>query len=305
MSHQEHRETSARAILVEIRDQAPSLQPSERLVADLFLRDPGTASTLSIAQMAQRCGVSTTSVVRFCKRLGYQHVRDLRNAVLREVERESITTAGLPTVAAEIDRDDSLEDIVAKISLSETLSIADTAKTLDIAQLRTAVSAVDAASQIVSFGVGAGSFISLDLQQKLTRIGRTAIHWSDPHAAWTSAATLRQDSVAVAVSHSGETTDTIDFLDVAQQSGAVTIAITNHRGSRLASTADIVLSTAARETRFRSGALGSRIAQLMIVDCLFIGVVQASFDRSVESLRNTYTVVHEGRRTAGPRVARE
>src|SRR6218665_1791289 len=66
VSHQEPRETSARAILVEIRDQAPSLQPSERLVAALFLRDPGTASTLSIAQMAQRCWVSTTSVVRFC-----------------------------------------------------------------------------------------------------------------------------------------------------------------------------------------------------------------------------------------------
>ncbi len=59
-----------------------------------------------------------------------------------------------------------------------------------------------------------------------------------------------------------------------------------------------MLTTAARETRFRSGALGSRIAQLMVVDCLFTGVAQASYDASMEALRSTYTIVHD-RNTRG------
>jgi DNA-binding MurR/RpiR family transcriptional regulator len=53
-----------------------------------------------------------------------------------------------------------------------------------------------------------------------------------------------------------------------------------------------VLTTAARETPFRSGALGSRIAQLMVIDCLFTGVAQSSFDDSMAALRTTYDVVH-------------
>lgn len=52
-----------------------------------------------------------------------------------------------------------------------------------------------------------------------------------------------------------------------------------------------MLTTAARETGFRSGALGSRIAQLMVIDCLFIRVAQLDFDASMEAIRNTYATI--------------
>lgn len=282
-------------VLVRMRAIRPELRPSEQRIADLFLARPAETAGLSIAELAQRCDTSTTSVVRFCKRLGYDHVRELRNHVLRDVERETFDTAALPDVSGDIDRNDTLTDIVAKVSLAETLSLADTAKVLDTDALRTAVDAITASSRVDIFGVGASSIVGLDLQRKLTRIGRTALEWSDPHAAWTSAATLGPGNVAIAVSHSGSTTDTIEFLLLARRAGATTIAITNHAGAALADQADIVLTTAARETGFRSGALGSRIAQLMVVDCIFIGVAQSNYDRSMEALRDTYAAVHHVR----------
>ncbi|WP_136706167.1 MurR/RpiR family transcriptional regulator [Agromyces sp. H66] len=281
-----------RPVLVRIRAMLPELRPSEQRIASLLIAEPSVIAKLSIAELAARCGTSTTSVVRFCKRIGYEHLKDLRMDMLREVARETFETAGLPEVSGDIDRDDRLEDIVAKVSTAETLSIADTAKSLDIDALEAAVDAVGDAHRVDIFGVGASSFVGLDLQQKLTRIGRTALNWSDPHAAWTSAATLGRDAVAIAVSHSGSTVDTVEFLAIARAAGATTIAITNHDGSPLAEHADIVLTTAARETGFRSGALGSRIAQLMVVDCIFIGVAQASYDQSMEAIRNTYAAVH-------------
>lgn len=284
-------------VLVNLRAIHPELRPSEQRIADLFLAAPGEAAELSIAELARRCETSTTSVVRFCKRLGFDHLRELRAHVLRDVARESQDAAGLPEVSGDIDRDDTLADIVAKVSLAETLSLADTAKVLDTTALRSAVDAIAGAPRIDIFGVGASAIVGLDMQRKLTRIGSTALEWSDPHAAWTSAATLQPGHVAVAVSHSGSTTDTIDFLLLARRSGATTIAITNHAGSALAAQADVVLTTAARETGFRSGALGSRIAQLMVVDCLFIGVAQSNYDRSLEALRDTFAAVHKVRAT--------
>lgn len=286
---------SSSPVLVRMRAIYPELRPSEQRIADLFLAHPSDTAELPVSELARRCETSTTSVIRFCKRLGFAHVRELRSHVLRDVARETFDAAALPEVSGDIDRNDTLADIVAKVSLAETLSLADTAKVLDTDALLASVEAITTATRIDIFGVGASAIVGLDLQRKLTRIGRTALEWSDPHAAWTSAATLQPGNVALAVSHSGATTDTIEFLMLARRSGATTIAITNHAGAPLADQADIVLTTAARETGFRSGALGSRIAQLMVVDCIFIGVAQSNYDRSMAALRDTYAAVHHVR----------
>lgn len=278
--------------MVRIRAAMPSLRPSERRIAEFLLEQPMDAAKLSIAELASRCDTSTTSVVRFYKHIGYRHYKDVRLDLTKEATRENVQNADLLTVSGDINRDDSLADIVTKVALNETLSIADTATVLDVDALRDAVALVGSARRVDSFGVGASSLVGLDLQQKLTRIGRIALNWPDPHGAWTSAATLDSSCVVVAVSHSGETVDTVDFLRIARESGAATIAITNFGSSPLAEAADVVLTTAARETPFRSGALGSRIAQLMVVDCLFTAVAQATFDDSVAALRLTYAAVH-------------
>ena len=292
MNDQSGLATAPRTVLVRIRATLPTLRPSERRIGEALLLDPGAIAEESIADLAKRCGTSTTTVIRFYKRIGYERFRDLRLDLAREVTRERLAHPDLPDASADIDRDDSLKDIIHKVTASETLSIADTANILNVDELARAVTAVLNARRIDIYGVGAGSFVGLDLQQKLNRIGRTALNWPDTHAAWTAAATLDADCVAIAVSHSGRTHETTEFLSLAQAVGATTVAITNFPGSPIAEIADISLFTAARETTFRSGALGSRIAQLMVVDCLFIAVAQHSYEASMTALRKTYTAIH-------------
>lgn len=283
----------SRLLLVRIRAAVPTLRPSEARIAKLFLADPAAAAGLSIALVAERCETSTTSVVRFCKRIGYDSYRDLRIDLTREATRESIGANSQLVDTRDIDRNDRLDEVVAKIALNETLSIADTASNLDLSALELAITAVLAARRIDVFGVGASSVVRLDLQQKLTRIGLTTLGWDDAHSAWTAASVLGTDCVAIAISHSGATTDTLAYIELARKAGAHTIVITNFADSPVALAADIVLTTAARENSFRSGALGSRIAQLMVVDCLFTGVAQASYDRSMAALTHTYSAIVE------------
>jgi DNA-binding MurR/RpiR family transcriptional regulator len=101
--------------------------------------------------------------------------------------------------------------------------------------------------------------------------------------------------VAIAISHTGTTTDTVDALRAARESGATTIAITNFVPSPLTGCADLVLATAARETTFRSGATASRIAQLAVIDCLFVGVAQRDYDRTVTALDRTFRAIQSRR----------
>lgn len=285
----------SRTVLVRVRAAMPTLRPSERRIAQLLLDDPATTASLSIAEFANRCGTSTTSVVRFYHRIGYTRYQDLRMDLMQESTRERLEYSSLPAVSGDIDRDDTLDDIVSKVARAETLSIADTAKTLDTAALAAAVQFLSSARRIDIFGVGASSFVGQDLQQKLSRIGLTALAWPDSHSAWTAASVLERGCAALAISHSGSTFDTVEFLRLARESGAQTVALTNFSDSPLAANADVVLTTAARETMFRSGALGSRIAQLMVVDCLFTGIAQATYDQSMSALRTTYAAVRHNR----------
>lgn len=281
----------SRAMLVRIRGILPSLGMAGRRIAEDLLADPEGFTRSSIGEIAARADTSTTTVVRFYKRIGYSRFKDLRHDLTQESARERLAAREFPAEASDIDREDSLTQVVAKVARDETLSISDTASVLDTRELTQAVELAARADRVAIFGVGASSIVSSDLQRKLTRIGRTAIDWPDAHSAWTAAAVLGKNAVAIAVSHSGVTSDTIEFLRLARGSGAATIAITNVETSPLAREADVVLRTAAREDAFRSGALGSRIAQLMVVDCLFIGVAQNHYEASMDALRTTYRAV--------------
>jgi DNA-binding MurR/RpiR family transcriptional regulator len=288
----------SRTVLVDIRQAVPTLRPAERRIAENLLADPAAFASMAIAQVARAADTSTTTVVRFYRRIGFARFRDLQLDLTRETLRERLEVAAPDADARDIEPGDDLEQVIAKIALSETLSISDTAQVLDTAQLARAVALVGGASRVDVFGVGAGAIVALDLQRKLSRLGRACLSWPDSDGAWTAASVLPPGAVAVAVSHSGATIDTVEFLHLAREAGAATVAITNHPDSPLARGADVVLLTAARETSFRSGALGSRIAQLMVVDCLFIGVAQAAYDASVAALDRTYRAVRE--RRVGP-----
>jgi DNA-binding MurR/RpiR family transcriptional regulator len=285
---------NSRTVLVEVRALLPSLRQSERRIAEALLADPEGFATRSMAEIAELADTSTTTVVRFTRRAGYARFRDLRHDLTEQNLRERLASSAGVAPAADISPGDSLSDVVAKIAMNETLSIADTAEVLDIDALAAAVEAIAGAARVDIHGIGASSVVGVDLQRKLSRIGRIALEWPEAHAAWTAAAVLDERAVAIAISHSGSTAGVVEFLRIAKATGATTIAITNHERSPLAALADIVLRTAARETPLRSAALGSRIAQLMVVDCVFTGVAQADYEASVAAIEKTHQAVLRG-----------
>ncbi|MET9256476.1 MurR/RpiR family transcriptional regulator [Streptomyces sp. NPDC003717] len=285
--------------LARIRAALPTLAPSERRVADAVLADPGQAAELSISALAERAATSVATVMRFCRTTGVGNYPQLRLALAAAAAREHALGGERPAPGTDISATDTLDQIVHKIVYNEVRALEDSGAGLDIDALGRAVDAVAGARRVDIFGVGASAFVGQDLHQKLHRIGHLAFIWTDRHAALTAAALLGPGDVALAVSHSGETEDTVEPLQAATERGATTIALTNVPGSTLATTADLVLATCARETPFRSGATVSRIAQLAVIDCLFVGVAQRSYDATTAALEKTYRAVQR-RRRPGP-----
>lgn len=275
--------------LVRIRSLLPGLAKAEQRVAKVVLDDPTTVSRRSITEVALAANTSETTVTRFCKAIGVGGYPQLRIALAADTARSAART---PQVhGGDISYDDDLASIVGKIGYTDARAVEETAEQLDVDRLQQVVNAMAGAGRVDVYGVGASAFVAADLQQKLHRIGRVSFSWSDTHIMLTSAAVLGERDVAVGISHSGATTDTVEALRAAKEHGATTIALTNFPRSPLAEVADYVLTTAARETTFRSGATASRIAQLTVIDCLFIGVAQQDMDDAVRALDATRDAV--------------
>jgi len=279
--------STAPPLLVRLRGLRPSLSPAEERVAERVLADPRAAAALTISELAVAAHTSETTVLRFSKRLGLPGYPQLRLALAEESAQPRFRLSR----GSDISASDTIDDIVAKVAFADANAVEETAQQLDRAALTGAARAISRAKRVDIYGVGASATVGLDAQQKLHRIGVLAFAWSDPHIALTSAALLRSGDVAIGISHSGTTSETIEALAKARTKGATTVAITNFPLSRLVDSADLVLTTAAHETTLRSGATASRIAALTVVDCLYIAVAQRRLTRARRAVVETREAV--------------
>jgi len=282
-------------VFLSVRQHLPSLSKSEHRIAQLVLERPSTVVESTITQLADLAGTSPASVARFCRAVGFGGYKEFRMAIAAADSREQATRELFRVDDAEIDAGDSVLDVVTKVAYQEARTIEETARNLDLAALDSVVQAIHAATRIDVFGAGSSGLTAQDLQLKLHRIGVPAFCWADAHLALTSAALTGPGGLAVAVSHSGQTLEANQILSLARRRGATTVAITNYPDSPLAAVADHVLVTSARESRYRTGAMSSRLAQMAIVDFVVVRLLQGEIDRAGELLRLTYDAVQDHR----------
>jgi DNA-binding MurR/RpiR family transcriptional regulator len=282
--------------IVSIRSILPSLPPAERRVAEGVLAQPDQIPPSSIRELAQRSSTSEATVVRFAKRVGFGGYPELRSAIAIQVGRSTARRGRSWLELTDIAPDDALEVIVAKVGERDAQAITESVEQLDIGVLARVIDAVSKAGRVDVYGVGASGLVAMDLEHKLRRIGLAAAAAVDGHAAMTSAALLGPRDVALGISHSGETLDVLEPVELAKARGATTVAITNYARSSLARSADLVLTTATRETVFQAGSMASRCAQLTVIDCLYLAVARRTWKRSVHALGLTSMALHSRRR---------
>lgn len=275
-------------ILIKIRDMKESLTPVERLVAEYILENLEEIPHLSIKSLAQLTKTSDASVLRFCKTMGYTGYRSFIVSIsaslgsMDEEQKHQYT---------DIQPGDDLTTIISNISRNNSKSIEDTLSVIDKNEIARAVKVLRECKRIVFFGIGASGLVGIDAEQKFSRIHKMCHTYTDGHSQLTAATLLEKHDVAIFISNSGNTMEILDTLEIAQRSGATTIAITKYNKSELADKADIVLSISTPEVTIRSGAMGSRIAMLTVVDILFAGVASAEYKNVKKFLTKTHNIL--------------
>lgn len=103
------------AATVRIRALMPALARAEQRVARRVLADPAAVTISTINTLAVDCGTSETTVVRFCRAVGFTGYRALRVALATELGRAEGGAGAARAVSNDIGPGDDLDQVVEKI----------------------------------------------------------------------------------------------------------------------------------------------------------------------------------------------
>ena len=273
---------------IEVRTQNiyENLSNAEKKVASYFLDNVENVFAKPISQLAEESGVSKVAWVRFCKAIGFDGLKDLKKSLFSELHE----TAGEPAEAAafsDIREATGIDQLILSVKNNSIRAVRDTTKLLDPASVEAAARQIQNARSVRMFGVGASALVGEDLYNKLLRIDNNVCCGRDLHIQLTYAANMTPQDVAVLISMSGNTKEVLEMLALSRQCGTPTVALTKFDKSVLAQNADIRLYISAPEATPRSGAMSSRIAQMVAVDVLFTAVAHLDYDRAAASLEKS------------------
>lgn len=272
-----------------IRTELPRLAGSLRKVGELILEDPASVTHASAAELGRRTGTSQATVTRFCRAIGLDSYQHLLIELAQERGRGEVSDWGSAEIGPDISPDDDLERVVQVVGSADLRAVQQTIDRIDLDAMERAAQAVARARRIDVYGVGGSGAVAQETETRLFRIGCSVRGWTEVHAAATSAALLTPADVAIGISHSGATRETIEPFELARERGATTVAITSDPRSPLAKAADIRLISTSTETIFpgRTGSIGGRHSVLVLIDCLYVRVAQLSYQRASASLALT------------------
>lgn len=273
-----------------IRMMLRDMTPSETRITEILLRS-AVDDSMPLKRLAEAADVSEAMVVKTAKRLGFGGYRELRAALLAYKRQPRVD------LHQEITPEDTDERIVQKVFRTSIQALEETLAILDIEAFHQAVELIHNARQRDFYGLGGSAQIARDVSHKFLRIGVRTSVFDDTHMMAMSASLLRPGDVVIAFSHSGSTLGVLDAVQIARGNRASIIAVTNYETSPLAELSDVVLCSTAQGSYLTSENAAARIAQLNIMDAVFIAVAQKGYQAAEASLSKTMAAVQAKRKS--------
>jgi DNA-binding MurR/RpiR family transcriptional regulator len=266
-----------KSCLYEIHSLKPGMSEKDRRVADFILADPAGAVHPSIEELAERIGVSESTLFRFVRKLGYGGYQQFRIALATEtVEPKKTVYENLAS------RGD--ETPVSLVFRTNIAALENTMDKLDRQSLDTAAGMMVKAGHLLLFGLGGSSIVAQDAFHKFVRTGLNCCAPLDFHLQLMVASQSGPADTALIVSHSGVNKDSLTLADEVKRMGTYLIVLSDYPRTPLTKLADLSLVSYTTGSRYASEAFSARIVQLAIIDALYVGIMDRLGERGVEHL---------------------
>ncbi len=251
-------------LLIRLQSMCPGLADAERQVAEYVLSNPTEVPYQSVQEVSRGAKVSVASVSRLARKAGCRSFKDFKI----ELAQEAPTNAS--AVFEGIAKDDSDEQVVRKVFGANLHALEETLRVLDTPSLIEGVDAIVKARRVLFFGIGSSGVLAKEAALRFVHLDIQAEAYEDSYQMLVQAARLGEKDVAVGISHSGRSAVTVEAVALARKHGATTLGLCNYPGSPLHEACDRFFMTCFTETRVKATALSSLIAQLGLIDAMYL-----------------------------------
>lgn len=261
------------------------LSAAQRKIAGFILQSPEKAVRCSISQLAEATGTKSESgIVRFYRAFGFNGYNDMKVSLAMEFAQntyyrpyEAITT------------EDSPAAIKDKIFTGAMCSLERSKNYLENAALDQAVAILAETKRLYVMGFAISYFLAEMAWFKFSKIIPVCRHFCDPHVAAAMTAMAAEGDTLLAISHSGESRDLVLLAEEISPPAQV-IALTSFADSPLARVAACKL-VVDPEDNYRTDAAMARLAQLAVIETLFLGLAIRLGQEALPALDRSHRAV--------------
>lgn len=240
------------------------LTASEKKTADYLMAHQEESQYMSIAELADECGVAEATVSRFCRRLGYKGYNAFKLAIANTTARMRREAEERPDPEG-----DSLEELSQRLYAEDSAALSQTLSLLRPEAIRRAVDLLEQAERVYCMGQGGSMLIASEAAHLFTTASSKFFPVSDSHMQMIRTANMTDRDAILFFSYSGATRDMMETLTVARERDVRVILITRFSKSPGGGLADVVLQCGAKESPLQLGSVAAKMAQLFLVDVLF------------------------------------
>ncbi|AMM97487.1 MurR/RpiR family transcriptional regulator [Bacillus pumilus] len=207
-----------------------TLSETERYLLNYIHQHLEDISTLSIVTLSERANVSTATIVRLMKKIGYNGYTSFKYRLKQEKKMT--------------DASDQLKNIDEDIKLAIRKNEEEVLKTIQlqsIGQIEDAVQKIHNADKIYIFGRGFSEMIAKEMTIKLQLIGKTCEVHDDPNIIRLKSRDIGKNELAIFVSLNGETAELVEACQNLSMKQVTTITVTTRIDSTLSKISDMTL----------------------------------------------------------------
>ena len=268
------------ALILQIRSYFSSLTRAELQVATYIADHPEEVIHQSVSDLAEGSRTSEATVIRTCKKLGFESYQEFKVLLAQAV------VSPTQTISGNIETCGSTAQIIDHVFNNTVQTLQLTREIVKPDDIERAADCLLQANRIFIFGMGNSASVCQDIQHKLIRLGMMAVAQSDGHIQRIMVTSVAdQNDVVFAISHSGSSKELVDTTSLARNKGCKIITLTSHGKSPLAAQGDICLYTLSNETQYSFAAVTSRIAQITVIDALHTVISFKNKDSAVEHIQ--------------------
>lgn len=278
-----------KGLLVSIEGAYDTLPSMEQRVARYILDHPKDIIDMSVQKLANETKVSQATIVRMARSLRCNGFKELKLRIAADLALSGEVGDDYQLFRVEGDT----EELIKFVSHNNAKSIKDSVSVLSKDSVEEAIRRLAAARKIGVFGIGASSVVAEDFKIKVMRLNKWCeVGYSEDMQAIIASGLTEEDAV-LGISYTGHNEGVLHAFQVAKERGAVLISLTQFGSNPIAELADIPLFTSNLEKHYRLGAMASRIAQLNVIDILYVGLVTQNYEENIRALERTKLAVKQ------------